>query len=90
MLTMSKALDRLHQHGFEFPERRIKVLTREDRDTLGDRIVAALGDHTVERARLDHPYYNHGIRFQISVRSPEGIDMPLIDGGAFELLLANA
>jgi len=81
---MLRALDQLEQHGFAFPERRITVLTREDRATLGDRIVAMLGGAVVARALLDHPYYNKGLRFQIAARSSEGIDIPLIDGGAFD------
>jgi 3-phenylpropionate/cinnamic acid dioxygenase small subunit len=47
---MLHALDQLEQHGFAFPERRITVLTREDRAALGDRIVAMLGGAVVARA----------------------------------------
>ena len=39
--TMLHALDQLEQHGFAFPERRITVLTTENRAALGDRIVAS-------------------------------------------------
>ena len=81
---MLDALDRLEQHGFAFPERRITVLTREGRTALGDRIVALLGGAVVARAPLEHPYYNKGLRFQIAARSSEGIEIPLIDGGAFD------
>ena len=78
------ALDQLEQHGFAFPERRITVLTTEDRTALGDRIVAQLGGTVVARALLDHPYYNQGLRFHIAAHSSEGIETPLIDGGAFD------
>jgi hypothetical protein len=81
---MLHALDQLEQHGFAFPERRITVLTTEDRTALGDRIVAMLGDAVVSRAVLEHPYYNKGLRFQITARSSEGIETPLIDGDAFD------
>jgi hypothetical protein len=84
MKIMLHALDQLEQHGFAFPERRITVLTRDDRVALGDRIVALLGGAVVARALLDHPYYNQGLRFQIAARSYEGIEIPLIDGGAFD------
>src|SRR3954470_22629002 len=84
MRSMLGALDRLEQHGFAFPERRMTVLTREDTAALGDRIVAMLGDAVPARALLDHPYYNHGLRFQIAARSSEGIEIPLVDGGAFD------
>lgn len=82
--TMLHALDRLEQHGFAFPERRITLLTREDKAALGDRIVAMLGGAAITRALLDHPYYNKGVRFQITARSSEGMEIPLIDGGVFD------
>lgn len=81
---MLHALDRLEHHGFAFPERRITLLAREDTVALGDRIVAMLGSASVARAILEHPYYNKGLRFQIAARSDEGIEIPLIDGGAFD------
>lgn len=81
---MLHALDHLEQHGFAFPERRITVLTREDTAALGDRIVAMLGGGVVARALLEHPYYNRGLRFQIAARSSDGIETPLVDGGAFD------
>jgi len=82
--VMIGALDQLEQHGFSFPDRRITVLTTSGRAAIGDRIVAALGGYSVTRAVLEHPYYNHGLRFQIAARSNEGIELPLIDGGAFD------
>jgi hypothetical protein len=81
--VMLQALDQLEPHGFEFPARRITVLARDDRGALGDRIVATV-EHAAVRAPLEHPYYNQGIRFQIAARSEEGIEIPLIDGGAFD------
>jgi hypothetical protein len=84
MKIMLHALDQLEQHGFAFPERRITVLTSENRAALGDRIVALLGGAVVARALLEHPYYNQGLRFQIAARSNEGMEIPLIDGGAFD------
>jgi hypothetical protein len=82
--SMLQALDQLERHGFVFPERRLTVLTTEDTAALGDRIVAMLGDAVVARARLEHPYYNRGLRFQIAARSVEGVEIPLVDGGAFD------
>lgn len=82
--TMIQALDRLERHGFAFPERRITLLTREDKAALGDRIVARLGETAIARALLDHPYYNQGLRFQVAARSSDGLEVPLIDGGAFD------
>jgi hypothetical protein len=39
---------------------------------------------SVARALLDHPYYNQGLRFQIAAHSSDGIEIPLVDGGAFD------
>ena len=91
IVTHLAALDRLEQHGYAFPHRQVKVLATPDRATLGDRIAAALeATHGaslagITRDTLDHAYY-HGLRFMISVRSPNGNDVPLIDGGAFDWL----
>jgi len=82
--VMLHVLDQLEQHGFTFPERRITLLTRKDRNTLGDRIAALVEPAIVARAPLEHPYYNQGLRFQIAARSNDGVEIPLIDGGAFD------
>lgn len=82
--TILQALERLEQHGFAFSERRVTLLAREDRAALGDRIVGTLGGAPVARAVLEHPYYNQGLRFQITARSTEETEIPLIDGGAFD------
>lgn len=84
MSIMLDALDQLEQHGFAFPDRRITVLATQETAGLGDRIVAVLGRPAVARGPLEHPYYNSGLRFQIAARSSDGIDVPLIDGGAFD------
>jgi hypothetical protein len=83
---MLRALDVLEQHGYAFPNRRITVLTTADKTAVGDRIELQLGSAGVTRATLDHAYYDRGVRFQISARSNEGVDIPLIDGGAFDWL----
>ena len=82
--VMLNALDRLEQHGFAFPGRRITVLATEAKAELGDRIVAMIGQPAVARARLEHPYYNSGLRFQVAAQSIDGIEIPLADGGAFD------
>jgi hypothetical protein len=89
--TYLAALDRLEQHGYAFPHRQLKVLATPDRAALGDRIASALeATHgatlaAITRDTLDHAYY-HGLRFMISVRSSNGNDVPLIDGGRFDWL----
>jgi hypothetical protein len=64
--TMLLALDRLEQDGFAFPDRRITVLASPEKAALGDRIVASFGARSIERSRLEHPYYSGGLRFQVS------------------------
>jgi hypothetical protein len=85
LTSMLDGLDRLEQHGFAFPDRRITVLATEQCSALGDRIVAMLG-RPATRAVLEHPYYNKGLRFQIAARSNDGTGIPLVDGGAFDWL----
>jgi hypothetical protein len=82
--VMLHALDQLEQHGFAFPDRRITVLATDERHELADRIAAKLGRPGVDRALLEHPYYNRGLRFQVAARSSDGVETPLIDGGAFD------
>src|SRR5207249_7853019 len=51
--VMLNALDRLEQHGFAFPGRRITVFATEAKAELGDRIVAMLGQPAIARARRE-------------------------------------
>lgn len=82
--TLLAALDRLEQHGYAFPDRRVRVLASPERAQLGDRIASHVRGLDVVRDTLAHPYYNGGLRFQIDARSPQGGAVPLIDGGAFD------
>jgi hypothetical protein len=82
--TYLAALDRLEQHGYTFAARRVKVLATAARAGLGDRIAAAVQRVPAERDVLDHRYYDGGLRFMISARTPAGADIPLIDGGSFD------
>jgi len=79
------ALNRLEQHGYGFPDRRLKILATPERKALGERIASAAGETSVVFETLTHDYYD-GLRFMISARSREGEQMPLIDGGAFDWL----
>ena len=81
--THLRALDRLEQHGYAFARRRVRILATAEREPLGDRLAAALPGVAIVRERLDHQYYD-GLRFMIDVESPAGVDLPLIDGGAFD------
>ena len=83
--THLAAFDRLAQHGYAFPDRRLTVLATPARAALADRVAAAVSGMPVERGPLAHPYYD-GIRFQISTRSVDGDSVPLVDGGAFDWL----
>ena len=83
--TMLGALDRLEQHGYAFGARRVEILTTPERQGIGDRIGESLAI-AVARKPLDHAYYSAGLRYQIWVTAPDGSELPLIDGGAFDWL----
>jgi hypothetical protein len=84
--TLLAALDRLEAHGYGFGARRVDVLATPERAAIGDRLAAALAGVAVERKLLAHPYYSAGLRYMIWVTAPDGSELPLIDGGAFDWL----
>jgi hypothetical protein len=82
--THLAALDRLEQHGYHFPDRRVRLLATEARAAIADRIASEFAGVTIERGPLDDkPYYN-GLRLTISARGPDGEAKPFIDGGIFD------
>ena len=83
--TMLAALDRLEHHGYAFGMRRVDILTTPARQQVGDRLGELL-NVSVVRGPLGHAYYSGGLRYQIWVTAPDGSDVPLIDGGAFDWL----
>ncbi len=87
--THLHGLDRLEQHGYRFPNRRVRVLSTQPRELLARRIADAIEGVPVSVARLEQRYYD-GLRFMISAHTAAGDDIPLIDGGAFDWLHALA
>jgi hypothetical protein len=85
--TMQAALDRLERHGYAFGRRRVEILTTPARHAVGDRVAELLG---ANRGSLEHPYYSGGLRYQIWVTAPDGGELPLADGGAFDWLCTLA
>lgn len=83
--TMLGALDRLEQNGYAFGARRVDILATAERATLGDRIAESLGA-MASRKPLEHAYYSGGLRYMLWVTAPEGVEVPLVDGGAFDWL----
>jgi hypothetical protein len=83
--THLAAFDRLEQNGYAFTDRRVKILATPARAPLAERIAGAIRNAPVVRETLDHPYYD-GLRFMINARSPQGEDILLSDGGAFNWL----
>ena len=81
--TMHRALDRLEQHGYTFGARRVDILARPDREEPAKRVAAQLG---AALKPLAQPYYSGGIRYMLWVTAPDGTELPLIDGGAFDWL----
>lgn len=84
--TMLAALDRLEAHGYAFGARRVDLLATPARAALADRIAGALDGIAVHRKPLEHPYYSAGLRYLLWVTAPDGAEVPLIDGGAFDWL----
>lgn len=83
--TLLSALELLEQNGYAFGARRVEVLATPERRALGVRLVAALGGGASLKS-LEHPYYSSGLRYQIWVTAPDGAEVLLVDGGAFDWL----
>lgn len=79
------ALERLTACGYRSGERRVRLLATPRCDDLAQRSAAGLSGLHVVREALTRPCYD-GLRFMIDVRMPDGVDLPLIDGGAFDWL----
>lgn len=83
--TYIAALDRLEQHGYHFPHRKLRLLATPARAHLARRIADAIEGLPVTLATLEHNYYD-GLRFMLDVATPAGDAIPFIDGGAFDWL----
>jgi hypothetical protein len=83
--THLRGLDRLEQHGYRFPNRRVRLLSTVERESLAKRIESAIDGVPVQMERLEQRYYD-GLRFMISSHTAAGDAIPLIDGGAFDWL----
>jgi hypothetical protein len=83
--THVAALDRLEQHGYHFPGRKLRLLATPARAHVAQRIADALEGLPVTLAALDHNYYD-GLRFMLDVSTPAGDAIPFIDGGTFDWL----
>lgn len=81
--TLQRGLDRLEQIGYAFGPRRVDILGRPDRMHLAERIAASVGGTAKP---LDHAYYSAGLRYMLWVTAPDGREVPLGDGGAFDWL----
>jgi hypothetical protein len=79
--TLQRGLDQVEQHGYAFGARRIDVLGRPDRMHIAERIAARVGGVAKP---LDHAYYSAGLRYMLWVTTPDGREVPLGDGGAFD------
>ena len=83
--THLAALDRLAQHGYSTADRKLRILATKGNVQLAERVASSVIGAPVQHQVLEHPYYD-GIRFMIDVRAPNGAEIPLIDGGAFDWL----
>lgn len=83
--THLAGLDRLEQHGYHFPDRKLRLLSTPERSHLARRIAAAIPELPAALEPLEHKYYD-GLRFMLDAGTPDGKSVPLIDGGAFDWL----
>ncbi len=83
--TMLAGLERLETIGYDFGRRRVDVLATPARAAVADRVAQALGP-LAARKPLEHEYYSGGLRYQLWVTTPDGEELPLIDGGVFDWL----
>jgi hypothetical protein len=83
--THLAALTRLGQNGYAIEGHKVRILATVRNEQLAERVAAAVDSPHIEHEKLEHPYYD-GIRFMIDVRAPNGAELPLIDGGAFDWL----
>lgn len=83
--TMLAALQRLERVGYRFGSRRVEILATKSRAAVADRIAESCGA-PASRKTLEHAYYSGGLRYQLWVTTPDGSELPLVDGGAFDWL----
>lgn len=81
--TMLAGLLRLERLGHSLGRPRVEVFASAEKRQLGDRIAEILN---AEIQPLEHPYYSGGLRYRIWVSAPDGEELPLGDGGAFDWL----
>lgn len=81
--TILAGLTRLEQQGYALGRRRVEILASPERQGLGDHLAELLA---ADRQTLEHPYYSGGLRYRIWVTGPDGEELPLADGGAFDWL----
>lgn len=85
--TLLAAFTRLEQRGYSFGARRLDVLATDARAVIGDRLAQALAPAiAVQRKPLAHPYYSGGLRWMLWATTPDGEELPIGDGGAFDWL----
>lgn len=83
--TILAALARMKEHGYRLPEFEVKLLATEARAALAPHIAAELPGVHVVHERLEHPYYDGGLRYMIAARDATD-GFPLADGGTFTWL----
>lgn len=83
--THLAALERLEKHGYQFSDRKLRLLATPLLLHLAEHMAETFSQLPVTLAPLDHDYYD-GLRFMIDANTPDGTAIPLIDGGAFDWL----
>ena len=83
--TALRGLELLELAGYSFGKRRVALHATARRKAVAERIAGDLAALTTV-SLLEHPYYSGGLRFQVWVTTPDGEELPLIDGGTFDWL----
>ena len=81
--TILDGLARLERQGYALGQRRVEILASSERQRLGEQLADLLD---AGHQPLEHPYYSGGLRYRIWVTAPDGVEMPLADGGTFDWL----
>ena len=84
--TMLRALERLEAARLLFWRPHGSPSWRRQSGRLSAIELPDCSTFATDRKPLEHAYYSGGLRYQIWVTAPDGGEVPLIDGGAFDWL----
>lgn len=85
--TLLAGLLALERDGYRLGARRLELRATPARAALAGQLQALVEPVVpVSRSALEHPYYSGGLRYLLWVTAPDGEELSLGDGGAFDWL----